>query len=303
MNFGIDALRHLFSAAVILQHMASASRYSTETNLRLASTVDAVDGAVIGFFLISGFLFKRRGRLLGQLRQQATRLLVPFLLFSTLYAIALAALGKQPLVDGLRETVTLRGAAMQLYFLPFLWGVGSLHALVERRLDRRRGAALTLLAVLCFGFALALPTASSTGPDYRLLPFDYGAFLIGAILGHLQVDDARRSARAAIGAGVLAAVIGMLDERFCDLALVVLLFQAMRWTAPSLPTFRLPGSGGVYLFHAPIVNYAVSSLLVRLAVVQGANIIVSVIVTYALCLGLTAALIRLFPRQRWLLLE
>ena len=69
MSYGIDILRHLFSFAVILQHMTSVSRYTVETNKKLASVIDLVDGAVIGFFFISGYLFKQPNNVLVNIKK------------------------------------------------------------------------------------------------------------------------------------------------------------------------------------------------------------------------------------------
>ena len=174
MNFGIDLLRHLFSFAVILQHMTSASRYSVETNLGLTSVIDWVDGAVIGFIFISGFLFKRQPHLLAYAKKQATRLLIPFFLFSFVYAVILSVLGKATLWGGLVATATLHGSGMQLYFLPYLFFITVSYACfidkITLKLRRPTEIAIVLILVL---FCLMYPTGSSTGPEYRLLPFYY----------------------------------------------------------------------------------------------------------------------------------
>lgn len=303
MNAGIDLLRHLFALAVIAQHMASASRYSPATNQGLTLFADWVDGAVLGFFLISGFLFKVPDSLPAYCKKQSVRLLVPFFLFSTIYASALAALGKADLAAGLKDTVLLRGAGMQLYYLPELLLVGTvvatLHALF-RDLGRSRLFPYSLALLACLA-AIALPTGPSTGPDLRLLPLYLLAFLIGNVIR--QFDQERLRFRATLLAGVVAAIVGFVDHRFFDLAGVVILLGVFLVIFSRLSGRRVPGSGGVYLLHTPIVNFAVSTFLLKLSIGEGANIALSVLATYAICLGFTLLLAKFCPRHRWLMLE
>ena len=79
MKFGIDLLRHLFCIAVLVQHMPSESRYSEATGAQLMQVIGWVDGAVVGFFFLSGFLFKRPDRWSRYAVQQSKKLLLPFL--------------------------------------------------------------------------------------------------------------------------------------------------------------------------------------------------------------------------------
>jgi surface polysaccharide O-acyltransferase-like enzyme len=130
MFFTIDILRHILALAVILQHMAS-SRYAPATSQNLLSAVNWIDGAVIGFFFISGFLFRPKDNPLTYIKTQTTRLLLPFLLFSSLYTIALTLLKKATLHQGLTRTLLLQGAGMQLYFLPILLLVTATTALLS----------------------------------------------------------------------------------------------------------------------------------------------------------------------------
>lgn len=122
----LDVLRHLFAVAVIFQHMPSKTRYSPELNRTIGELVSYVDGAVLGFFLISGLLSSSgsgNASFFASARRQAWRLLLPFTLFSLLYGVLLTALGKSSLEDGLWRLLTLQGSGPQLYFLPYLLAV------------------------------------------------------------------------------------------------------------------------------------------------------------------------------------
>lgn len=162
MKSSIDILRHIFAIAVIAQHMTSASRYSVETNLELARIINWIDGAVIGFFLISGYLFKAQNNIFAYCRKQTIRLIIPFFLFSLIYSVLLAILGKESLVDGLEKTVRLQGAGMQLYYLPYLLFVTIVFSIVERRFRQYGVGFVGALAIFAGGAAFIFPVAVST---------------------------------------------------------------------------------------------------------------------------------------------
>lgn len=302
MTFGIDLLRHLFSFAVILQHMTSASRYSVETNLKLASVLDWVDGAVIGFFFISGFLFKDPQNVLAYAKKQSIRILIPFVLFSLAYTVILSILGKATLWNGLIATLTLHGSGPHLYFLPFLLFITVTYALFGSNVATKPRrvieiASVFILILLC----LMYPTSSSTGPDYKLLPFYYLAFIFGMFY-HTTLNKRYQPVYLLVTIATLL-IIGISDPRFFDLAGVIALFTFVYQIARFLPNRRLPGSGGIYLLHTPIINFAISTLLLHFAIVQEANVILSILLTYLLCYLLTLLFIRILPKYRYLLLE
>lgn len=302
MNFGIDLLRHLFSLAVILQHMTSASRYSHETNLQLASLVNWVDGAVVGFFFISGFLFKPSNDLSSYAKKQTVKLLVPFFLFSLIYSLILAGLGKSTLLYGLTETVMLHGASMQLYFLPFLLFISVTYAFCFEYIPSKlkRDVAVVLVVIL-ISICLIFPTDSSTGSNYKLLPFYYVSFILGSLCRVTSKGQYKQV--NTLGAVLISLFIGLYDSRFYDLSGVILLFVIGQVISQYLPERRLFGSGGVYLLHTPIINFAISILLLKIGVSDELNILFSMAITYLLCLTITFAIVRLQPKYKWLLLE
>lgn len=301
MNSGIDLLRHIFAVAVIAQHMTSASRYSVETNMELARVVNWIDGAVIGFFLISGYLFKSQSNIFNYCKRQAVRLLAPFFVFSIIYLFILAALGKENFIDGLVQIGFLHGVGMQLYFLPYLLIITVVFAFLERRLRFNRWILLCLLTIFAGGVAFLMPTASSTGSDIGLIPMYFCAFLAGHLIAEREKRKLHVQTMLLIGA--LSLMAGIKDERFFDFAGIVIVFGMTLLLSPLLPKKRLSGSGGVYLLHTPITNFAVSTVLAILSITQSINIIASIFLTYFLCLAITLIAIKKFPRYSWLILE
>lgn len=305
MSFGIDLLRHIFSIAVIMQHMGSESRYSVETGQRLGEILNWIDGAVIGFFFISGFLFKNPQDILTYGKRQTRKLMVPFLMFSTLYTILLSLLGKSTIWTGLIATISLHGSGPHLYFLPFLLIVTFTYAcLLSMVRSDRVFLANCFLIVLFVTLCLLHPTESSTGPDYKLLPLYYASFILG-----VEYQSFTRDMRPmyvilfVFGSAISIFLIGTVDHRFFDLLLIFILFEIVRQVGRFFPPMRLPGCGGVYLLHTPVTNYAISVFLMKLSVVEWQNLYFSAGLTYILCCGFTLAMIKIAPRYRWMLLE
>jgi fucose 4-O-acetylase-like acetyltransferase len=278
--------------------MHSLSRYTAETNQQLANIVDWVDGAVVGFFFISGYLYKAQPDVYGYAKKQAIRLLVPFVLFSLAYTVALAILGKLSIQQGVIATLTLHGAGMQLYFLPFLLIVTVGFAFFGKFTPAKYQSnsewyILLAVAILCF----ALPTDGSTGSDYKLLSL----YLLGFLLGkHFKSSTQLTPQIGIVLAGLL---MGNFDPRFFDVAGIIALFVLLNSISNLLPSRRLPGSGGVYLLHTPLVNFSVSAALIQIGITQVSNIYISVLVTYLLCLAVTLVAVQKLPKFKWMLLE
>lgn len=297
----VDALRHCLTLAVIFQHMPSRTSYSDATNAAMAHWVPLVDGAVACFFLLSGY-FSRPGMTRERIIQMARRLLIPYFLFCLAYAVLLVGLGKIDVSTAIVRTVTFAGVGPQLYFLPYLFLVSLVVTVAIDRIAPEHGRAATRVLILLFFLAyLALPTANSTGPAVRLLALYGLAYTVG-------VYRARYAGNVECLAAVLIALAALAlipwTRREWDLALIVLVSEAaLRSSAWISRAVRLPGSGGVYLLHTPILNYAIAMVLLRLGIREFANVFLALALTYIVALGLTLVTIRVLPRLRPYLLE
>lgn len=297
-NAAVDLLRHYFAVGVIFIHMVSQARYSASTNFELAEFNDLIDGAVYGFFAISGVFFRPPLSFYTFFVRQFFRLMVPFLVFSLIYAVALWFLGKATLVAGLTATLTLHGAGMQLYFLPFLFFLtalfGTLTSFLQRNFTSLEMCSIFLLLTF---LALVFPVSSSTGGDYRQL-FMYGAaFVFGMCVGRGS------DLYIVYFVAFLSAVAAFFDSRFVDLIFVFFAVFMAVYLGKYFPRRRLWGSGAVYLLHTPVLNFAISDVFYRMGVLGWSNILASVFFTYFFCLISAFLMIRFFPRFRYLILE
>lgn len=293
----MDALRHLLSLAVIFQHMPASNRYPTEVNAFISNWVPAVDGAVACFFLLSGFFANPDFRW-AVLKRQVARLIMPYVLFCFLYGAALIFLHKLTVAESAWRTVSGAGVGPQLYFLPYLLLISTAANFVLSY----GGKVLSAVVVIAFFVAyLAFPTAMSTGAEPRLLILYALAYAIGFY-------RARHAGTREIVVLLVASALGVLlftfRSRYFDLFLILLLIEAAIQLSSRLPLpMRLPGSGGVYLLHTPLLNYAISIMLWKLGIVSIANVFASLAFTYMVALGITMAFRHFTTRYRWLLLE
>lgn len=293
----IDVLRHLLSLAVIFQHMSSANRYPAELNVYISNIVPALDGAVACFFLLSGFLahsdFSWR-----TLTAQARRLLLPYILFCVLYGTILVLLNKLTIAQVAWRTVSGSGVGPQLYFLPYLFLIWTAINYVLSK-GGKFLAAFVLLGLFCA--YLAISTPSSTGPEPKLLILYALAYTIGYYRARYagKWEIALVTAMASLGVMLIS-----FQSRYFDLALIILLLEAVVLLSRKEPLpMRLPGSGGVYLLHTPLLNFAISTILWKLHVISVANIFVTMALTYLAALAITLAFRQVTKRYRWLILE
>ncbi len=298
---GVDLLRHVLTIAVIYQHMMSRSRYSEGVADALDYWVPLVDGAVACFFMLSGY-FSRPGLTGARVIVTARRLLVPYFLFCLVYAVLLAALGKLSAVEAVERTFTFAGVGPQLYFLPYLFAVSVVVTSVIDRIPSGLERPLTGVLILVLFLAyLALPTERSTGPEFRLLALYALAYALGVYRAR---NAGKPECLAAIVIAGLALILLPWQQREWDLALIVLLVEvALRGSTLIGRTGRLPGSGGIYLLHTPILNYGISVVLLKFGVGEVANVVLALALTYLIALAITLGVIHAMPRLRPYLLE
>jgi hypothetical protein len=300
----IDLAKHLLALFVIFQHMTSLSRYSQETNLFIANIVTYINGAVIGFFMISGFFFNISGSLKSSIIKIFKRTMIPFFVFSIIYAFLLFLLGKGSLTIGLLNTIKLHGASMQLYYLPYLFGIYTFYQ-IFLRISPNRHYLITCALIIFSALSLLLQTDSATGSDPNLMPLYSLAFGIGLFMKKLKNQNTKFPYSISLLAALMLLFIGNFDYRFYHLTAILLLLAFTYYISDKYPFFDIhfPGSGGVYLLHTPIINFSLSTLLMMIGISEITNLLFSFIATYILTLIFTLTFTKLFPNYRFLLLE
>lgn len=308
---GIDIFRHLLALCVIVQHMPCV-RYSAATNARLDHLAFFVQGAVLTFFLLSGFFFRlriqssARSTLLHYFERQCKRLLVPFVLISAVNAAVMLARHRMTARAVAIDFARMNGVGLQMYFLPYLLVISFLVAVVHigaRRSQRREAVVLLAAAALLIAVALHYQIPGVTGNYVRLFPLYLLMFILGRLLALNLALPGPALSRLFLALSILFfGGLGMADFRFWYVAVAIAGFEFFYWVSAFLPNGRAPGSGGVYLLHTP-ANFAVAGGLAKFGITQFPNAIATVAVTYILCLAVTLFYIKALPAYRYLLLE
>ncbi len=283
--------------------MHSIGHYSLDTNHLITNVSNWIDGAVICFFLIAGYLFKFQSDLLTYVKKLAIRVFPAFFLFSVVNAVVLTVMGKISMLDSISAIMTMHGVGAQLYFLPFLFYVSVLYALFYDSLKSYSATQeVTLILVMIFFLiiiCLKYPTTSSTGSDYWLLPLYFMAFIVGRM--YQILNKAPAILAILLSAGV--AVLGLYDPRFFDLSGAIFTLLIAIKIGKYMPSHRLPGSGGIYLLHTPMINFGISFVLWRMGIQEVVNLVSTAFLTYFFCLALTLFVTARFPKYKWLILE
>ncbi|RYZ88079.1 MAG: acyltransferase [Proteobacteria bacterium] len=310
---GIDLMRCFLALCVIFLHMKSKSRYPDEVNNFINNLGVYLGGAVAGFFLISGFFTRQQEKLaLSQLwtgfKKNLVRLGIPFFFFSILYAIIQAGMKKSTLSKGLINSLTLQGSSMQLYFLPYLFYIVLAFLVVSSVLGQLKSKQLCWmvgLTVILLFVAESMRTPAAFGADVKLLPLYAAMFILGNCFATLLRENKKAfavfSVVVLIGFGILA----FNDIRFIGLTITLILFllAIALSSAPFLQGKSFYGSGGVYLLHTPLLNFTISTIVLRLGISGFANLFVSIFLTFAVCLALTVWFVSRYKSMRYLLLE
>jgi len=192
---------------------------------------------------------------------------------------------------------------MHLYYLPFLFLIYSFYLVVHKFFSKNnyRFVLISILILLSI-ISLFLPTQFATGSNYSLFSIYALSFGICIYLSSIKKESNKQFLWNTSIIITISLLIGFLDFRFIHIAIMLLLFILFLNISKRIKK-QLPGSGGVYLLHTPIVNSVLSILFVSFGVFEMENLFLTLIATYGLTLLITLGFIKLFPKQKFLLLE
>lgn len=293
----VDFLRWLALLGVLFVHSAFAGRYDGVTLSRLATLRQVFGWCVLFFFFASGYFTRPELPWRLHARRRALRLLPPYVIASGLSFLALriasalhltTALPSLQAVDLLRGLVTLHGVGPQLYFLPYLF----LTSLGVLALAKWFGAlrALALVGVVAIGiWSLRGLPSGTTGAETDRIPLYVLAYAAGLAVRQTRGRASWYLATAAVVTmivGVILVAVGLPGGPLIHLTVPYWLWQLIRIKTWVPPTLSLPGSGAVYLWHAPILLPAFTILWQRLGVDDMANFACACVCTVIVCLAI-----------------
>lgn len=295
----LDALRGLLIIFVIAIHAGSYAGLQAGWPLELTMFVVSTC-TVKGFFLVDGFLLARslekpaQPRALSRLQAGASRLLLPWLLFSAAYLLLrmyggrLGMLPPPSMPDG---HWSLRGALSSLWYsetsaqMYFLLSLFAVRAVAIACLAALRRCSATMLALIALALALLFrlgvePWALAVNPrssmDPLLLALGGSAFFVaGMAMWRARWHEfPQRLALAgallllSIGATRIAGNWAHALSEFGYGAALFLAFAALAG-APAWLAAMGRRTMGIYLLHLPILMHLAASLGHRLGVAAG----------------------------------
>jgi fucose 4-O-acetylase-like acetyltransferase len=309
-----DAFKFLAMVGVICAHLPQGGRFDAAAWAIVHSVQAATGWCVLAFFVVSGALFRSGlARPIGlETSKRALRLLVPWLAFSLFYKIAVSVLTEvglianaQPIPSGGRDLWIwlLQPADPQLYFLVYLFLMQVLLLL----LNRVGNYVPVFLGAASFigWWALFLPQWGSRllhGASIELVPL-YFAFLTFGMFCGTSLKRITIMCAFASGAALLIVVIWGYVLIAWQLAAPWVLLLALRasegcWVVKPL-AYLGRFSGGVYVWHAPLVIAAVSIVSVALLGSGFIGVLVTVLLCFC-CSAVLGVLVNRSPRLRWL---
>lgn len=197
------------------------------------------------------------------------------------------------------QILTFHGVGPQLYFLPYLLLIWMLWAVIS--VIVRDGKFWVIIILFSFLLCQKFPILGSTGSNIRLLPFYFFGFGVGVLMG----SKMKQLGFIPVLLIALSLLAGCFDARFSDFGLVLCLLLLARSLDYSgfLSGKSFPGSGGIYLLHTPVTNYAFVTLFLLCGIKGLPNLLFSVLFTYVFCLFSSCFIIKYFPRFKIYILE
>lgn len=304
----VDAIKALAIIGVLILHMSFKSRM-TASALDAIGILQIVFGwAVLAFFFASGLLtrpVKSRAGLTELAVSRFQRLIIPCLVFSLTYKLLLLLLGLAGIVAVPGELALAEFLFMpvgpQFYFLPLLYVISVLVAVVEIRIRPPLLACLGGLVLLCVYGLIPLPPIGY-GASISLWPL----YLFSYVAGRAMSERGPRPRAGSLGI-VLAFAIGAallymapVILYVCVAPLMFTLFGRFPRAARRIECSRLgKHSSAIYVWHAPVVMPMVSVICFK--VFHGSLVMVLplLVLTIAICILLGGVTRRFETLRFW----
>jgi fucose 4-O-acetylase-like acetyltransferase len=312
----IDSVKGIAIIGVLFIHMSFTRRFDPATLADIQMLQHVFAWCVLAFFFASGYLHgntpRTAPRWIDFVKKRARRLLVPCLLFSWGYKLALLAAKSAgmastappapPLTPLSLLVAVLSPAAPQFYFLVDLFVIAvGVHTLTRFRIFRDEMGPWILGTILLQSYWL-LPLGVPHGEDPGLLPLYAASYLLGyqssasRIPQHSRHASLRNCVLAVLGASGLA--VAFARPQLLHVAVPVILLQvALRLPIRLQSPLAFLGrrSGAIYVWHTPIVMPAISLLLTHFSVNGVPLILAMTVLTLAASLAMDS-LVRPFDR-------
>ncbi len=261
----LDFIRVVAIIGVVTQHAGFESRFDEATFKIWRQMSLAFDWCVLGFFFVSGYLYPTRSGL-SFLVRKAYALLIPYLIWSLIYGLAIGLLSHVVTTLTSKFSISLfLSAGFQLYFLPYMFIVMIFASLLFQAEYwwNKYFILIVFLSVIGFFSWVGFPNYSH-GKDITKLLLYFASFIFGHIFSLNKSSDKQFGFTVAI---IVTSLLGIVISRGAAWPL----FVSPIILLATLPfqdniNFKLLSSigkfsGSIYLWHTPLILPCVSIVL------------------------------------------
>jgi fucose 4-O-acetylase-like acetyltransferase len=291
-----DAFKFLALVGVIFAHLPPSGRFEAEAWAIVQGLQAATGWCVLGFFAVSGALFRSgANRPIGiEVQKRARRLLIPWLAFSLLYKVLVSVFtvtglikNAQPIPSGGRELLmwVVQPADPQLYFLLYLFLMQAF-LLFLHRANARAPLIVGAMAFLLW-LVFLVPDSGALllhGASLQLVPVYFAFLTFGLFCGTSLSSTAFVCAAVCVVGLVIAMTLGnwLVAWQLVAPWVLLLMLRAAEGSL-ALKPFAYLGrfSGGVYVWHAPLIIGVASIASVALLGPGFAAVLATVVICFA----------------------
>jgi fucose 4-O-acetylase-like acetyltransferase len=308
-----DCFKFLAMAGVIIAHLPPGGRFDSAAWATIELAQKATGWCVLAFFVVSGALFQSGiSRSPGpELARRAVRLLVPWLSFSLFYKILVCGLAFGGVIKNTQQIPRdgsdlwqwlMDPADPQLYFLLYLF-VMQAFLLLLHRVNGRAPLIVGAMAFLLW-FILLVPESGVPllhGPSLKLVPLYFAFLTFGLFCGTSLKRVALVSALGSLMAPLIAVTQGswlIACQLVAPWILLMVLCAGEGWSALKPLAWLGRFSGGVYVWHAPLIIGAVSIASVTLLGHGFAAVIATILLSFV-CAAAVGAWVNRTSWMRW----
>jgi len=307
----IDKVKAISIVGVLIIHSGFVSRFDAETMDIWKFLLRCFDWSVVSFFYISGLLQRSNISWTGVVKKRFQSLIIPFLFYNVLYSLIFFAgyyyqVGALAFHDVSWKTILLApivSPAFQLYFLPYLFFISVLSALLGTMVKRygQWFFLVCFLGVICYYEWTGYPVESH-GAHFIKLPLYFAAFALG------QSSQKVWMIKNSLNQGNLGGwtvLFFVLVGTTCILGsgAWVLFFPPLILLLADCCSFLFQGrvltllgrcSGSIYVWHTPLLMPVISIVLAKLGVPPFMNLMLALFLTLLLCV-----LLRIYLERVW----
>ena len=276
----IDNLKGIAIIGVVIVHMSFYSRFSEEA-IKFIDIAQLFFGwCVIAFFFSSGLVSKRnkKEQVKFFLKKRFKRLIIPCLYFSLTYKLILAAISylgfsfysspiPETLIDFFIFLITPVGP--QFYFLYYLFACSTIISFLELVLSRNMIYVFaTLMLPILYNFIES--PINSYGPDLNLIPIYLYSYILGTLFSKYNFENLNKL-YAFSSLSITLVILIITNNQY--LVFIQMFIPVVIWLGfikfASFSIFfnkiKLGNySGGIYVWHTPIVLPLVTILFSKL---------------------------------------